>query len=44
MGSLSSHERTMAVADSLQGNGHLVLHTPVEDGTAQARLAETVAD
>jgi 3-oxoacyl-[acyl-carrier protein] reductase len=37
-----SADKTQAVADDLIGNGHLVVKAPVDDGAAQALLAEQV--
>lgn len=39
-----SAEKTLAVAESLAGEGHRVVHCPVDDSAAQARLAQTVRD
>jgi len=38
-----SREATQAVAESLPGTDHLVVHAPVDDSAAQTRLAEVVA-
>lgn len=37
-----SLEKTKTVADSLPGDGHLVIHAPVDDYEAQKQLAERV--
>ncbi len=38
----SSPDKTQAVADGLAGNGHFVVHAPVDDSAAQAELAQQV--
>ena len=39
-----SEAKTKAVAASLPGEGHLVIHAPVDDSEAQKRLVERIAD
>ena len=39
-----SAEKTQAVAESLAGEGHLVIQAPVDDSQAQKRLAEQIAE
>jgi 3-oxoacyl-[acyl-carrier protein] reductase len=39
-----SREKTQAVADSLSGEGHMVVQAPVDDSTAVQRLAGQVAE
>ena len=40
----ASAEKAQATADSLDGSNHLVVHCPVDDSSAQSRLAQTIAD
>lgn len=39
-----SADKTQAVADSLEGDNHLVVHCPVDDSDAQAELARTIKE
>lgn len=39
-----SADKTQAVADSLEGDNHLVVHCPVDDSDAQTELARTIKE
>ncbi len=39
-----SHEKAEAVAALLMGTDHLVVHCPVDDSTAQSKLAQIITD